>query len=76
MSGSQSAEEAAAEIEEEENDIRRAVTTWDDCDIAAIFPTGKDPAPATRLGEVVERRQFNAAPYSIVKIDMDQGSEV
>ena len=76
MSGPQGAEEAAAKIEEEDNDIRRAVTTWDDCDIAAILPTGQDATPATQLGEVVKWRQFDAALYSIVKIDMDQRGEV
>lgn len=64
------AEEAATEIESADNDVRRAVSTWDDCDVAALVEENGDVAPVTSLGDVVEIRSFRAAGYVLVKVNL------
>ena len=64
------AQNIAAELESEDNDVVQAVSTWDDCDIAALVEENGDVAPVTRLGDVLDIVDFDAAPYVLFKVDL------
>jgi len=62
--------EVANEVESEKNDVRRAVSTWDDCDVAALVEKGGNVGPVTELGDVTEIRPLGAVDYILVKVDL------
>lgn len=70
MSATVNAADAATQIEAENNDVRRAVSTWDDCDVAALVEDGGDIGPVTQLGDVVGITDFDAVEYVLVKVDL------
>jgi hypothetical protein len=60
----------ATSLETADNDVRRAVSTWDDCDIAALVESGGDVGPVTRIGPVVEIRELDAFDSVLVKVNL------
>jgi hypothetical protein len=64
------AADVANQIESEDNDVRRAVSEWDDCDVAALIEDDGNIAPATRLGDVTEINDFDEAPFVLVKVNL------
>jgi hypothetical protein len=64
------ADDAATQIEAADNDVVRAVATWDDCDVAALINERGDIGPATELGDVTEINNFDAAPFVLVKVNL------
>jgi hypothetical protein len=65
-----SAADAANQIESDDNDVRRAVSEWGDCDVAALVEDGGNIGPATRLGDVEEINDFDEAPFVLVKVNL------
>jgi len=64
------AADAANQIESANNNVRRAVSTWDDCDVAALVDANGNVGPATSLGDVVEIHPLDAVEYVLVKVDL------
>jgi len=65
-----SAAQVAKELESENNDVVRAVSTWDDCDVAALVEDTGNIGPVTRLGDVLDINNLDAAEYVLVKVDL------
>jgi hypothetical protein len=70
MSETMTAGDVAAELETNENDIRRAVATWQDCDVAALVDDDGDIGPVTAQGDVVGLNDLSEAPFVLVKINL------
>ena len=64
------ADEAATEIEAANNDVRRAVSGWGGCDVAALVEENGNIGPVTRLGDVKEINDLDAAEFVLVKVDL------
>lgn len=62
-------QQTAEELEKNEQ-VARAVSTWDGCDVAALVEDGGDIGPVTRLGDVVGITDFGAAPYVLVEVNL------
>jgi len=67
MQGNNSTDDVATELEAADNDVVRAVDSWSDCDVAALVKDGGNVAPVTRLGDVLEINDLDAAPFVLVK---------
>lgn len=67
---SQKAADEAAQLESADNDVRRAVSTWGDCDIAALIKEGGNVGPVSRLGDVVEINDLGASDYVLFKVNL------
>lgn len=52
------------------NDVRRAVSTWDDCDIAVLVEDGTDVGPIRRGLQVVGVDDFAAAPFTLFRFNL------
>ena len=54
---------------EDMNGVVRAVDTWGDCDVAILFEDGANVGPARRGRNVAEITDFEAAPYTLFKLN-------
>lgn len=60
----------AAELETTHENVRRAVATWDTCDIAVLIKDGTNVGPI-RDGLTVENiNDFDAAPYTLFEFNV------
>lgn len=66
----ENASDAAAKLEQGANDVVRAVSEWHSSDVAALVKGGGDIGPVTRLGDVVNINDFDAADYVLVEVDL------
>lgn len=65
------AQQKAAEIEQADNDVVRAVSTWESSDVAAVVEGSGDIAPVTTLGRVVNINEFDASDYVLVEVNLN-----
>ncbi|MFC4553620.1 MULTISPECIES: hypothetical protein [Halorussus] len=56
---------------ESRDDVTRAVSTWDDCDVAVLVEDGTNIAPIRRGRTVAGITNFDAAPYTLVELDLN-----
>jgi hypothetical protein len=64
------AAQTAAELESREG-VRRATPEWEDCDVAVVTEHWMDLGPLRDEFDVTDANHFDAAPYILVKIDLD-----
>ena len=70
MKGSTQPTDAADELEAADNDVVRAVSTWQTSDVAALVEEGGDIGPVTRLGDVVNIEEFHADGRILVEVNL------
>lgn len=54
---------------ESRNDVRRAVTTWDGCDVVVLVEDGTPVEPICEGFEVLEVNDCNAVPYHLIRLN-------
>lgn len=54
---------------ERRDDVVRAVSTWEDCDVAVLVEDGTDIGPIRSGFEMVNIEDFDAEPYVLLELN-------